>query len=257
MIGTPIELTPLVILLLALTGFASGFINAIAGGGGLIALPILLWMGVPPLNALATNKFQCVFGTLSSSYNYFRKGHLNVRPLLPALAFVIIGSTIGTIGVQQLSNNTLEQLLPYFLIGIALYTWFSPALNDNDSPALLSMKKFALTAGLGIGLYGGFFGPGTGAIAALSCASLLGYNMRKATAHGKPLVLLSNITSLIIFIIGGHVFWVIGIIMATTQIIGARLGSNLAIKKGSAIIKPLLLITTILIAVKLLVELYT
>ncbi|WP_339671911.1 TSUP family transporter [Dasania marina] len=238
--------------LLSLVGFLSGFLNAVAGGGGLLTLPVLLWAGLPPLQALATNKCQSVFGTLSSSINFFQKGFINLKLLIPALAITVLFSAVGTWGIQQFSEQTLKQLLPYLLIALALYTWLSPTLGDSDQPAKVSQPRFNLISGCGIGLYGGFFGPGMGAIAALFFTSLLGYNLRKATAHAKPLVLASNLTSLLIFIFNGQVIWLLGLSMAVAQILGARLGSNLVIKKGSRIIKPLLLITTLAIAIKLL-----
>nr|WP_309149060.1 MULTISPECIES: TSUP family transporter [Dasania] len=247
-----IELSLSLYVLFAGTGFVAGFLNAIAGGGGLLTLPILLWAGVPPLQALATNKCQSVFGTLSSSINFFQKGYIDLKSIAPAMAIVAVFSALATWGVQQLSNQTLAQLLPYFLIGIALYTWLSPNLGDTDKPAKISAPSFTLISGAGIGLYGGFFGPGMGAIAALLFASLLGYKLSKATAHAKPLVLVSNLSSLIIFMFSGQVLWAIGLCMAATQILGARLGSNLVISKGSRIIKPLLLLTTLAIALRLL-----
>ena len=238
-------------------GFISGFLNAIAGGGGLLTLPILLWAGIPPIQALATNKLQSVFGTLSSSINFFQKGFIDIKTIAPALLVAIVFSSLGTWGVQQISNETLQQLLPYFLIAIALYSWLSPSLSDTDMPPKVKRISFIVLSGAVIGFYGGFFGPGMGAIAAILVASLTGFNLKKATAHAKPLVLISNTTSLIIFIIGGKVLWIAGLCMAATQIVGARLGSNLVIYKGTKIIKPMLLLTTIAIAIKLLADQYS
>lgn len=235
-------------------GFISGFLNAIAGGGGLITLPVLLWAGLPPLQALATNKCQSVFGTLSSSVNFFQKGFIDLKHLTPAMILVVIVSALSTWGVQQLSDQSLKQLLPYALIGVALYTWLSPSIGNSDRPPRVSHSVFTFIAGCGVGIYGGFFGPGMGAVTALLIASLLGYNLSKATAHAKPLVLLSNLSSLVVFISSGHVIWTIGLTMAATQIIGARLGSNMVMSQGSRIIKPLLLIVTMGIAIKLLLS---
>lgn len=207
---------------------------------------------MPPIQALATNKLQSVFGTLSSSINFFQKGLIDFKIIAPAMALVIVFSATGTWWVQQLSNQALQQLLPYFLIGISVYTWCSPTIGSSDNKAKVKPPLFVLISGAIIGLYGGFFGPGMGAIAALLIATLLGYNLKKATAHAKPLVLTSNATSLIIFIVGDHVLWLIGLCMAATQMIGARIGSNLVISKGAKLIKPLLLITTLAIAIKLL-----
>ncbi|CAH0992377.1 putative membrane transporter protein YfcA [Sinobacterium norvegicum] len=240
--------------LFSLLGFISGFLNAIAGGGGLITLPILLWAGLPPLQALATNKCQSVFGTLSSSLHFFQQGFIDLKHLAPAMILVVVVSAASTWGVQQLPDQALQQLLPYALIGIALYTWLSPHIGDSDHPARVSHRTFTVIAGCGVGFYGGFFGPGMGAVTALLIASLLGYNLSKATANAKPLVLLSNLSSLVVFIGSGHVLWTIGLTMAFSQIIGARIGSTVVIHHGSRVIKPLLLLVTIAIAINLLLN---
>ncbi len=252
---TTIDFSIEIYILLTLVGFISGFINAIAGGGGLIVLPLMLWLGISPLNALATGKFQAVFGSLSSSINYFRKGFVDIQRLLPVMAFALVASSVGTYSVLQLSNGTLEQILPYFLIGVATYTLFSPTLNDKDYPPLMGYKTFVLIAGIGLGFYGGFFGPGIGALAALSFSSLLGYNLRKASANAKPVVVVINSVSVLVFMAGGHVLLWLGICMAVAQVMGAYLGSNLAIRKGARVIKPLLVSITFIIAFKLLWQL--
>lgn len=234
--------------------FIAGFISSIAGAGGAIVLPVLLWAGFPPLNALATNKFQSVFGTLSSTINFFKKGYIDLKALRPALCYAFVGSMIGTYLVQQVSTDYLSIMMPYLLIVLALYMMFSPSIADEDLPAKMSDKTFSPLVGGGIGLYGGFFGPGMGSFFAVAFASLRGFNMRKATAFTKPMVLIVNTTSMVIFLLGGHIVWSLAIAMAASQIVGARLGSNLVIHRGVALIKPLIVLMTLVIAVKLLVE---
>ncbi|WP_444908683.1 TSUP family transporter [Microbulbifer sp. TRSA005] len=248
------DLTLSTYLILAAVAFTAGFINAISGGGGLLTLPTLLWAGLPPLEALGTNKFQAVFGTLSSSFNYFRKGHLQLKPLWPGLIAAVFGSALGTWAVTKVGGDILDTLLPILIIVIALYFAFSPRISDIDSKSRISPGLFNILIGGGIGFYGGFFGPGIGAFYALAFAALLGYNMRKATASSKPLVLATNITSLVIFILGGYFSLIVGITMAGTQIIGARLGSNLVISHGAKLIKPVVILVTMTIAIKLLLE---
>jgi uncharacterized membrane protein YfcA len=234
--------------------FIAGFISSIAGAGGAIVLPVLLWAGLPPLNALATNKFQSVFGTLSSTINFLRKGYIDLHALLPALCYAFVGSVIGTYLVQQISTDYLSLMMPYLLIVLALYMLLSPTLNDEDLPPKMSDNIFAPVIGGGIGLYGGFFGPGMGSFFAVAFASLRGFNMRKATAFTKPLVLIVNTTSMVIFFWGGHIVWSLAIAMAVSQVVGARLGSNLVIHRGTALIKPVIVVMTLSIALKLLYE---
>jgi hypothetical protein len=240
--------------LLAIVGFTAGFVSSIAGAGGMIALPVLLTVGMPPLNALATNKFQSVFGTLSSTINYFRKGHIDFSRLYPAMLWSGVGAVAGTLTVQNINTQLLQSLIPYLLIVIALYFWISPRADDHDSHARLTSGTFSWSVGGGIGFYGGFFGPGIGSFFAFAFTSLLGYNMRRATANTKPLVLVTNATSLVIFLWGGHVIWSAALIMAFTQIMGARIGSNMVIKRGAALVRPAIIIATIAMAIKLLVS---
>jgi len=234
--------------------FVAGFISSIAGAGGAIVLPVLLWAGLPPLNALATNKFQSVFGTLSSTINFFRKGYIDLSALWPALCYAFVGSVLGSYLVQQVSTEYLSIMMPYFLIILALYMLFSPTLTDKDLPPKISENVFNPVVGGGIGLYGGFFGPGMGSFFAVAFASLQGFNLRKATAYTKPLVLIVNTTSMVVFLWGGHIVWGLAIAMAVSQIVGARLGSSLVIHRGTALIKPVIVFMTLGIAIKLLLE---
>lgn len=241
-------------LVLTAVAFAAGFVSAIAGGGGLITLPALLWAGVPPLDALGTNKFQSVFGTLSSALNFFRRGYLDLISLWPGLLAAIGGSALGTWSVTRLGGEQLRTLLPLLLIAIALYYILSPRISDIDAKPRMNNGLFNLLVGGGIGFYGGFFGPGQGSIYPLAFAALLGYNMRKATAHTKPLVLATNATSTVIFMAGGHVLWLLAICMSVAQILGARLGSNLVIARGARLIRPVIIVATIAVAIRLLVK---
>lgn len=249
-----IELSLTLFIALVIVAFIAGFISSIAGAGGIIVLPALLWAGLPPLNALATNKFQSVFGTLSSTINFFLKGHINLRALKSALCYAFIGSMLGTYLVHQISTDFLTLLMPYLLIVLALYMLFSPRLSDEDFPPRISESVFSPVIGGGIGIYGGFFGPGIGSFFAVAFASLRGYNLRKATASTKPLVLMVNATSMVIFLWGGHIIWGLAIAMAFSQVIGARLGSNLVIHRGTALIKPIIVLMTLVIAFKLLLS---
>ncbi len=237
---------------LVLVGFIAGFISAIAGSGGLIVLPVLLATGVSPLSALATNKFQSVFGTLSSALNFFRGGHIDLAGMKASLAYAFIGASLGTLAVQQLSTELLRLMLPYLLILLALYVAFSPNMSDEDRPALWSSERFDKIIGGGIGFYGGFLGPGMGSFFAVAFSSLRGFNLKRATAHTKPLVLVTNATSLVIFMLAGYVVWELAIAMAVAQFVGARLGSQLVISKGARLIQPVLVLMIIVLALKLL-----
>ncbi len=248
-----IELSTGMFAFLVVVGFLAGFISAIAGSGGLIVLPVLLAVGISPLNALATNKFQSVFGTLSSALNFFRQGHIDLASMKASLLYAFIGASLGTLAVQQIDTQVLKLVLPYILIFLALYVAVSPSMSDEDMPPRWSEARFDSLIGGGIGFYGGFLGPGMGSFFAVAFSSLRGFNLKRATAHTKPLVLVTNTTSLVIFVLAGHVVWGLAVAMAAAQFVGARLGSQLVISKGAALIKPVLVIIIIALALKLLI----
>lgn len=245
------EFSLLTFSILVFVGFLAGFVSAIAGSGGLIVLPTLLSVGMPPLQALATNKFQSVFGTLSSTVNFFRKGHIDLGTMKLTLLCAFVGALLGTWAVQQLDTELLKQGLPYFLLLLALYVWFSPRMSDCDTEPRCSERQFDVGIGGGIGFYGGFLGPGMGSFFAVAYSSLRGYNLKRATAHTKPLVLITNTTSMVMFMLAGKVLWSLAIPMALAQILGARLGSNLVISRGAAFIKPVLVSVIVVLALKL------
>ncbi|MDG1078688.1 MAG: TSUP family transporter [Porticoccaceae bacterium] len=232
--------------------FFAGLISSIAGSGGILTLPALLWAGLPPLNALATNKVQSSIGTLSSAWNFFRNGHIDIKPLLPVLLMGFVGSVIGTLSVQQLDSEILLTLIPFLLIAIALYFLLMPKISAADSQPKISQLWFACTAGLGMGFYGGFFGPAMGSIFPFLLVWLVARNLVTATAETKLMILVVNGTSAVIFIAGGHVLWGLAIAMSIAQMIGARLGSNLVMKRGSGFVQPIITSVTLLMAIKLL-----
>ena len=243
-----------IILLLSAIAVLAGFIDAIAGGGGLITVPALLSAGVPPLNALATNKLQGCFGSGTASYRFWRKGHINLSELLWPVALTFIGAALGTWAVQHIHNDWLNQIIPILLICVALYFALSPSFKDLDGHQRVSIGAFGLTGGLIVGFYDGFFGPGTGSFFFAAIVLLLGWGAKHATGATKVLNFTSNIASLIIFAAGGQVLWVLGIAMGIGQIIGAWLGSHLAIKHGAKLIKPLVIIISIALSIKLLIS---
>lgn len=248
------ELSIELILLLFITGIAAGFIDSIAGGGGLLTVPVLLWSGLPPLTALGTNKLQGTAGTLTSSFNFYRNGHVPLKPALSAVVLTFIGSAVGTLTVQQLDNQSLATLLPVLLLAFALYFLISPRITNKDALQRMTVQAFAFTAGFGIGFYDGFFGPGTGSFFVIAYVTLLGYNITRATAHTKLMNFSSNIASLVFFQLAGLVAWKVGLIMAAGQMIGSYCGSHLSMKHGVKLIKPMLVIVSVLMSLKLLLD---
>ena len=240
-----------VLALLFVAGLAGGFVDSIAGGGGLISVPALLAAGLPPVNALATNKAQAMFGSFAAARAYALKGHMNWGEMKLAIAFTFVGSAIGTLLVQVLDSQLMMQVIPFLLIATALYFAFAPSIGHIDRHHRMEYAPFYALFGLSLGFYDGFFGPGAGSLWAVAFVSVLGFNMLKATAHTKVVNFTSNFASFLFFAVAGHVMWIPAIAMAVGQFIGARLGAKLAMKHGARLIRPLLVIMSLIITAKL------
>lgn len=247
---------PQLIVLLVGAAIAAGFVDAIAGGGGLITVPVLMLAGVPPDQALATNKVQGSFGAATAAYSYARSGLVNLQAQLPAAAVAFVAGVAGAFLVTSLPTDALRIMLPIVLIGIALFFAFKPGLSDLDRVARLSPTVFMLTAVPAVGFYDGLIGPGAGAFYMLSFVTLAGYGILKATAHTKLLNFASNIGGLTAFALTGNPLWMLGLLMGVGQMAGAWLGSRLAMRIGARVIKPLLVITSTALALRLLWQMW-
>jgi uncharacterized membrane protein YfcA len=247
-------LTTEIAIVLFVVAFIAGCVDAIAGGGGLLTIPALLLAGLPPALALGTNKLQGVFGTLTAVISFRRKGHIELKPMVWEIGLTFIGAAIGAIAVQNIQPGVLLKLIPFAMLGIALYFGLSPNIGSIESHQRISRRTFAATAGFGIGFYDGFLGPGAGSFYVLAYVSLLGMNIIRATAHTKVLNLTSNFGGLVFFVLGGNVIWALGLLMAVGQICGAYLGSQLAMKHGGKLIRPLIVVSTVAISAKLLFD---
>ncbi|MGE5499577.1 MAG: TSUP family transporter [Syntrophothermus sp.] len=238
--------------LLFITGLTAGLVDAVAGGGGLITIPIMLSLGIPPHYVLGTNKFQASFGSFTASFYYVRKGGVELKKAVKGIAFTFIGAALGTYAVTLVSSSLLNDLIPFLLTGIIIYTLVTPKLGEADKEARLSQNVFYMIFGLLLGFYDGFFGPGTGSFWAMAFVILLGFNLTKATGYTKVMNFTSNIVSFVIFIAGGFVILSAGLSMAAGQIIGSKIGAGLVIKRGAKFIRPVFITMVILTTLKLL-----
>jgi uncharacterized protein len=199
--------------LLFLAAFIAGLVDSIAGGGGLITIPVMLIVGIPPLETLGTNKLQGIFGSVSASIAYARKGHVNLKKQLLMAAASTFGSMIGAVIATVVPSDVLKGMMPILLISIAAYFALKPSISDLDSQQRLTPFVFGLTLAPLVGLYDGLFGPGAGSFYMLAFVSLAGFGLLKATAHTKLLNLGSNLGAFSIFLFSGVVLWKIGLIM--------------------------------------------
>ncbi|HCH72071.1 MAG TPA: hypothetical protein DFK19_08490 [Ochrobactrum sp.] len=241
-------------LLLTAAAFIAGIIDSIAGGGGMITIPALLLAGIPPVEALGTNKLQGLFGSSSATIAYARKGHVNIREQWPEALASLIGSVFGALLATVLPVDIMRAALPILLIAIAVYFAVKPSLGDVDRARRLGPFLFGVTLVPLIGFYDGLFGPGTGSFFMLAFVALAGFGVLKATAHTKLLNCASNVGRFVTFALVGTINWKIGICMGIAQFIGAQIGASLAMKVGSRIIKPLLVVVSLALAVRLLMD---
>lgn len=236
---------------LFLTGLVAGLVDSIAGGGGLITLPVLLAVGIPPQMVLGTNKFQSTFGSFTATRHYVKKDVVDLRDVIPGVIATGIGAALGAYAVQQIDAHILNQAIPVLLLVIAVYTIVSPRFGHLDAHARMKRMPFYVTLGLGLGFYDGFFGPGAGAFWAMAFVLLLGMNLMRATGYTKVMNFTSNIVSLAVFLIGGNVMFTAGLVMGAGQIVGSRLGAGLAVKRGVTFIRPIFITVVIALAAKL------
>jgi uncharacterized protein len=237
---------------LFLTGLVAGFVDSIAGGGGLITIPVLLNIGLPPELALGTNKLQATFGSGSATWHFARARLIDWRSARLGVVFTLIGSLVGTSLVRLLPSSVLREVIPWLLIGISLYMILQPKLGSEKRAARMQASSFYVLFGLAIGFYDGFFGPGTGTFWAMAFMLVLGFEMTRATAHTKLMNFTSNVASLAVFMAGGHCHLAGGFSMGLGQLIGARLGSKAVIHKGAGFIRPVFVTVAILITLRLL-----
>ncbi|WP_378948479.1 TSUP family transporter [Paracoccus sp. R86501] len=239
------------LILLIGAAFAAGFVDAIAGGGGLITVPVLMLAGIPPAQALATNKVQGVFGAATAAISYAAKGLVDLRSQWRSALIAGAAGAAGAGLVTWLPTDGLRVILPVVLIGIALFFALKPGLNDLDRTRRLTPLVFAVTIVPLIGFYDGLIGPGAGAFYMIGFVTLAGYGVLKATAHTKMLNFASNLGGLAAFALVGNPLWGLGICMGVAQIAGAALGARLATRIGSRLIKPLLVATSTILALRL------
>ena len=238
-----------VYIILFFVALIASAIDAIAGGGGLLVVPTMLLLGMNPLVTLGTNKLQSCFGTATSSFNYYKNGLLKEKNIYFLISLSFIGSLIGTLLVSQLSNELLANLIPILLISAAIFLILNKGNRLNISKSLMIAFTPLIII---IGFYDGFFGPGTGTFFVLTFLIIKERNLMEATAATKVLNFTSNFASYIVFQTKGFVIIELALIMAIAQIIGAYVGSKLAIKNGEKFVRPVIVLISILLSIRIL-----
>ena len=248
------DLTIATALFLLAASFFAGFIDSIAGGGGLIQLPALL-IGLPKSDTaevLGTNKLSSIFGTSTAAALYRKQIKPDPKVLLAMGLPALLGSAGGAMLASKIPTSSMRPMVLVLLIVVAVYTWFKPDLGKFENLRHLPKRRIqiAALAGVIIGFYDGIFGPGTGSFLMLILVVSLGYAFITASAIAKVVNVATNVGAIFVFGINGVVIWQIGIIMGVANISGAIIGARLAIKGGSTLVRKVFLLVTVALIVK-------
>ncbi len=241
-----------IVLLLFFVAAVAGWVDVIAGGGGLLTIPVLVLIGMPPATAIATNKLQGSVGTLIATIYFIRKRAVNLARLKLCICMTFAGSVFGSWFVLQIDPQKLIWALPILLAATGLYFLFAPNIDDTQRKQKITLVAFAILITPLLGFYDGFFGPGTGSFMALAFVLFCGYSLPSATANAKILNFTSNISSLLYFILYGDIAWLAGLTMVGGQICGAVVGAKMVLKKGTALIKPVVVIVCLVMSINML-----
>ena len=238
--------------LLFATALIAGTADAVAGGGGLITLPVLLSLGLPPPLAFGTNKLQAVFGSGSAAWSFARGGAVDLRECGLGFALTALGALAGAYTtVRVLDPQVLRMIIPWLLVAIVIYMIFRPKLGETSRHHRMERPAFYAVFGLGLGFYDGFFGPGAGSFWLIAFVTMLGHDFIRAAAHARVMNFASNLAALLFFVVAGKVLWLPGLVMGAGQFIGGRVGSRLALNRGARFIRPIFLLMATLVALKL------
>ena len=244
-----VDLTTLAVL--ALVAFIAGFIDAIAGGGGLLTTPALLTAGLPPHLVLGTNKLSSTFGSATASFTFYRRKLFHPRQWVHAIVGTCIGALTGAVVAHYLPAETLNKMLPVIVFGCGLYLLFGgtpKAPLDSHAPI---KRKWHLPQGLTLGFYDGVAGPGTGAFWTVSTMLLYPLDLVRASGVARSMNFVSNIAALTVFIISGQVDWLIGLSMGLAVTVGAFFGARTAIGGGAKFIRPVFITIVLALTVRL------
>lgn len=253
-----IEFTLFVACVAFLIGIAAGFVDSTVGGGGLVAFPCLALLGIPPHNILATNKLQAVFGTTAATLHFHKASMIDTKRFLPfAFIVTLISSVIGVLVLRQTSSDILGKIVPIIMLGILIYKiiCFNHGTVESHFP-LMKTSIFVAVFCVLLGFYDGFFGPGVGTFWIFALVTFLGMNSLQASANAKLLNLASNIGALIAFIPMGLICYKIAGLMGIGQVIGAKFGVHVSMKKGARFINIMFIVIMSLMIIRMLAKYY-
>lgn len=236
--------------------FLAGLIDSIAGGGGLISLPAFLLAGLPAHNAIATNKLSSTIGTTVSTARFAKNGYMKMKLILPCILFSLIGSISGANLSLMVSDTLLKKVMLMVLPVVAL-TVFAERKNDlpeDGVPITSGMYVISMIAALVIGIYDGFYGPGTGTFLLLVFTGIAKTDVHTATGTTKALNLTSNVAALATFILHKQVVYPLGLTAGLFCLAGHYIGSGMVTKNGMKVVRPVILIVLALLFLKIIFD---
>lgn len=251
-----VEISIWIIAICVAAAFLAGFVDAVAGGGGLIQLPVLLWTfpGVQLASILGTNKAVSIVGTGTAANTYRKQIKVNSKQLVPMMSAAFVGSLFGALLATNVSREIFEPIILLILIAVGSFTVFRPDFGKLETNRAVS-PALAPLIGLVIGFYDGLIGPGTGMFLLFSLVSFIGTSFLGASAIAKFVNVATNLAALIIFIPGGHVLWVVAALMAPANLIGGYLGARTALDRGSSFVRFVFLAVLATLIVRLIITL--
>lgn len=242
------------ILIVSLASLMAGLVDAIVGGGGLILVPALFatFPQAAPATLFGTNKSASIWGTAFASYQYSRRVQLKAASLWPAALAGLTGSWIGAWIVTHIDPGFLRKVLPLLLGALLLYTLARKDLGRVHAPRWAAHHEAWLSAGIGlvIGIYDGFFGPGTGSFLVFAFVRLLGYDFLNASAAAKLVNTATNFSALVLFALKGHVWWHLAVAMALANVAGSLIGTRLALKHGAGFVRVAFMVVVLALIAK-------
>lgn len=244
--------TPEVLLYGLPLAFLAGFVDAVAGGGGTITLPTLVFMGLAPAQVVATNKLLAIFGSASSAVQYWRGGHVERGLVLRLIPLAVLGSVLGAYLVRFVNPDAFKTIIGVVVLAVGALVMTNKSFGLEDRYPGLTSRVLALTlpGAFVIGIYDGFLGPGTGTFLMFLFA-LAGFNLVRSSGSARTINLVTNAGALVAFLFGGHIVWWIGLPMGVANALGATLGARMAMLRGSAFVKWIYGLIVLLVAGRL------
>ena len=242
------------LVVLSLASLFAGFVDAVGGGGGLVLVPALfgLFPGAAPATLFGTNKAASVWGTGWATWQYASRVQMPWASLWPAALAALVGSGAGAWCVTVADPTLLRRALPFVLLVVLIYTLVRRNLGRVHAPRYQGRTQAAVASAIAfiLGVYDGFFGPGTGSLLVFLFVRLLGFDFLHASASAKLLNTVTNASALLLFAYKGHVWWHLAVLMAVANVIGSLIGTRMALRHGAPFVRAVFVCVVALLIVK-------